>query len=137
MTFKDEAEFELIILQVNDLMAKEKTLRAEIKTDSDKLHEKTKVTIENLSDEQVYELLKLKWIKPITDGIDSLPKNVILELSDKIQKLSEKYATTLTDLDSQINETENELASFINELTGNEFDMKGLAEWQLLLGGQK
>ena len=66
-----------------------------------------------------------------------MPKNVILELSDKIQKLSEKYATTLTDLDSQINETENELASFINELTGNEFDMKGLAEWQLLLGGQK
>ncbi len=133
----DASDFELIILQVNDLMAKEKTLRAEIKTDSDKLHEKTKVTIENLSDEQVYELLKLKWIKPITDGIDSLPKNVILELSDKIQKLSEKYATTLTDLDSQINETENELASFINELTGNEFDMKGLAEWQLLLGGQK
>ena len=28
------------------------------------------------------------------------------------------------------------LASFIDELTGNEYDMKGLKEWQLLLGGE-
>ena len=125
-----------MILKVNELIAKEKNLKAEIKKESDLLHEKTKSTIENLSDEQVYDLLKLKWIKPITDEINSLPTGVITELSNKIQKLSEKYSTTLTDLDSEINETENVLVSFIDELTGNKYDMKGLAEWQLLLGGQ-
>lgn len=134
---KTASEFELIILKVNDLLAKEKDLKAEIKKDSDLLHEKTKTTIENLSDEQVHDLLKLKWIKPITDGISSLPIGVISELSNKIQKLSEKYSTTLTDLDTEISETEKMLSSFIDELTGNEYDMKGLAEWQLLLGGQK
>lgn len=100
------------------------------------MHDKTKTTIENLLDEQVYDLLKLKWIKPITDGINSLPIGVITELSNKIQKLSEKYSTTLTDLDTEINETEKMLASFIDELTGNEYDIKGLKEWQLLLGGE-
>ena len=133
---KDASEFELIILKVNELLAKEKTLKAEIKKDSDLLHDKTKTTIENLLDEQVYDLLKLKWIKPITDGINSLPIGVITELSNKIQKLSEKYSTTLTDLDTEINETEKMLASFIDELTGNEYDIKGLKEWQLLLGGE-
>lgn len=133
----DASEFELIILKVNNLISKEKTLKSEIKRDTDLLQEKTKRTIENLTDTQVKDLLKLKWIKPITDGIETLPKNVLSELSDKIQKLSEKYSTTLKDLDSEIDETEKELAGFIDELTGNEYDMKGLAEWKLLLGGQK
>lgn len=133
----DASEFELIILKVNNLISQEKTLKAEIKRDTDLLEAKTKTTIENLTDTQVKDLLKLKWIKPITDGIETLPKNVLSELSDKVQKLSEKYSTTLKDLDSEIDETEKELAGFIDELTGNEYDMKGLAEWKLLLGGQK
>lgn len=133
----DVSEFEKIILKVNNLMSQEKTLKTEIKKDTDSLQVKTKTTIENLTDEQVKDLLKLKWIKPITDGIETLPKNVLSELSDKVQKLSEKYSTTLKDLDSEIDETEKELAGFIDELTGNEYDMKGLAEWKLLLGGQQ
>ena len=86
----DASEFELIILKVNNLISQEKTLKAEIKRDTDLLEAKTKTTIENLTDTQVKDLLKLKWIKPITDGIETLPKNVLSELSDKVQKIIRK-----------------------------------------------
>lgn len=38
------------------------------------------------------------------------------------------------DLDRQIKEAEQSLSSLIDDLDGNEFDMKGLKELQTLLG---
>ena len=132
----EEDSYESKILKVGKLIAEEKRLKAEIKKESAELHLLTKETIEKLSDEQVYELLELKWIKPLVTSLNKLPEVVINELSDRVQNLSEKYATTYSDVAEEISKTENILASLIDELVGDEHDMKGLSEFKSLLRGE-
>ena len=107
-----------------------------MKAETAKLHAETKKTIEELTDEQVYELLKLKWITPLINSLNNLLGSVLQQLSDKVQALAEKYATTFADIMNEINETKSSLALQINELTGNEFDMKGLSEFKVLLNAE-
>lgn len=49
--------------------------------------------------------------------------------------MADKYAVTYLELDEQIQKSEQVLSSMIDELTGNEYDMKGLAEFKALLQG--
>jgi len=128
--------YELKIIKVDKLITEEKQLKKQIKTDTAALHLLTKKTIEELSDEQVYELLELKWINPLITAINKLPELAINELTAKVQALAEKYETTYSDVVEDIKKTEKELASLIDELTGNEFDIKGLNEFKSLLNGK-
>ena len=89
--------------------------------------------IENLSDEEVLELLKKKWIAPLMDSLGKLPEILLGELSTKLQKLSKKYETTYLDLDTQIRDTEASLSDMIDDLDADEFDKKGLLELHKLL----
>lgn len=56
-------------------------------------------------------------------------------LEKAAQALADKYAVTYLELDEQIQKSEESLSSMIDELTGNEYDMKGLAEFKALLQG--
>ena len=95
----------------------------------------SKVTIEGLSDSEVLELLRKKWIVPLVDGMRSLPDLVLSEFTGKLDALCKKYEMTLDDVEKEIVDTEQSLISMLNNLTGSEFDMKGLAEFKKLLGG--
>ena len=132
---KDATEFELKILQVDSLIAEEKSLKTKIKKANDELLDKTKETIENLSDEEAYALLKEKWIVPLCQRIDKLPDDVIGELVTKVTNLAAKYEVTYTELEAEIKEAEQSLAAMLDELVGNEYDMKGLSEFKSLLLG--
>lgn len=114
----------------------QKVLRQEIKEAFEALHLKTKECIENLEEEEVYELLKLKWISPLLEELNQLPLRIIEKLSSKLEALSKKYETTLTDVEEEIKSTQKELASMLGELEGNEFDMKGLDAFKTLLEGK-
>lgn len=111
-------------------------LQAQIKKEAAALHLKTKDTIENLKDEQVFELLELKWIVPVVTSLNNLPENIIIKLSNKVQALAGKYAVTYSDVAKEIAEAESTLSSLIGELEGSEFDMKGLNELKALLHGK-
>ena len=124
------------ILRVDELFTEEKELKAQVKSETAKLHLLTKETIEQLSDKQVFELLELKWINPFVLALSKLPTVLIHELTTQVQTLSEKYATTYFKVVEEIHDTESALASLIVELTGNEFDTKGLGEFQSLLKGE-
>lgn len=115
------------------LAKEEKELKSSIKKKSAELQEKTKITIENLSDEQVYMLLEKKWIEPLIEGLKGLPDTLVDILVSKISALQTKYDTTLNEIEAQIKETESTLAEMIDELVGNEFDMKGLSEFKSLI----
>ena len=52
-----------------------------------------------------------------------------------IRDRSRKYETTYNELETQINETESQLCSMIDDLEGDEFDMKGLSALKALLQG--
>ena len=54
-----QESYEEKILEVDALISEEKKLKKEVKEEATKLHILTKKTIENLSDEEVYELLEL------------------------------------------------------------------------------
>ncbi len=131
-----EDSYEEKILKVDKLISDEKKLKKEVKTETEELHLLTKQTIENLSDKQVHELLELKWISPLVGALNKLPETIINELTAKVQTLAEKYATTYADVSDEIHNTEKELSTLIDELTGNKFDMQGLGEFKSFLKGE-
>ena len=118
------------------LSKEEKDLKKEIKSETAKLHMLTKETIENLTDSMVCELLDKKWIGNLLESINKLPDTIVDNLVSKIQALGSKYKTTYFELEKEIKETEMKLASMIDELEGNEYDMKGLSEFKALLLGE-
>lgn len=131
----EEGSYEYIVVRANALIAEEKELKKAVKEKAAQLHLKTKETIERLSDEQVIELLKEKWIKPLIDNLMQLPDSIVAELVAKLETLAKKYETTFAEVETQIEETEKSLSAMIDDLDGSEFDMLGLAELKKLLGG--
>ncbi|WP_459130161.1 type I restriction-modification system subunit M [Guggenheimella bovis] len=122
--------------KVSKLNDEEKKLKKEIKEKTDAIHLKTKETIENLSDVEVIKLLEGKWIDPLVQNLMTLPERIVSELSSKIDKLVKKYESTLSEVETELEETEKTLSSMIDDLVGNEFDMQGLKEFKKLLGGE-
>lgn len=128
-----EESFENIILKVNSLINKEKELKKNLKTKTAALISATKSTIENLTDDQVMELLEQKWIDPLLDSLNELPNATISNLVSKVSQISEKYGMTLVELEEQIKAAENSLTTLLEELEGNEYDMKAIKEFISLL----
>jgi len=131
-----QESYEAKIIHVDALISEEKTLKKSVKIETENLHLLTKETIENLSDSQVYELLELKWINPLVNALNKMPETIINELTAKVQSLGEKYAVTYGDVADEIQDTEKKLSGLIDELSGNEFDMQGLGEFQSFLKGK-
>ena len=132
----DEDSYEAKILRADELLGEEKTLKKEVKAQDAALHLATKSTIEALSDEQVKKLLEQKWIAPLVTSLHKLPNEVIANLSGAVAALAEKYATTYKEVVEEMRKTEASLSSLIDELTGCDYDLKGLAEFQQLLKGE-
>lgn len=131
-----EDSFEEKIINVFYLSEEEKKLKKIIKSQNKNIIILSKKSIENLSDDEVIDILKLKWVKGLINNLNELPKEIINSLIKNIEKISNKYKTTLVNLEDEIKSVENELARMIDELTGDEFDMKGLSELKLLLSGE-
>ena len=132
-----EESFEAKMIRVSALMEEEKDVKKDVKAMALRLHELTKTTIENLTDEQVIELLKQKWIVPLVDSLYGMTGAVVDTLVKAVHTLAEKYAVTFVDLETQIGESEKALSAMLDELEGNEFDMMGLAEFKELLEGDE
>ena len=124
---------EATLVQISDLLEEEKTLKLEIKHDSDALHQKTKETIEALDDDTVNDLLNHKWIVPLHQAMMQLADDVVSDLTRQTQALADKYADTYMDTTKQLAAAEDNLASMIDQLTGDTFDMAGLHALQTLL----
>ncbi len=131
-----EPEMLAILRKVDRLFTEEKDLKRQIKAGEAELHLKTKDVIEALTDEQVLDLLRQKWITPLVDSILDLPQTVISDFVTKLEALCTKYDTTFAEVEQEISSTEQTLIGLLDELQGSEFDMKGLAELKALLGGE-
>jgi len=131
-----EDSYEAKIIRTSKLIDEEKKLKKAVKEAQTALHLKTKTTIEGLTDDQVNNLLNLKWIAPLSAELAAMPSAVITQLTSQVQALADKYAVTYSQVATEIKSTEQELADMMGELTGNEFDMQGLAELTNLLKGE-
>ena len=117
------------------LLAEEKTLKAELKTQSAELHSKTKATIEALDDAEALDLLRQKWFVPLNEAMCRLPENMLAQFSQKLTALCDKYADTYQHISKRKQESAAALAQMMDELTGSDFDLQGIAAWQAILKG--
>ena len=117
------------------LLAEEKTLKAELKTQSAELHSKTKAAIEALDDAEALDLLRQKWFVPLNAAMCRLPENMLAQFCQKLTALCDKYADTYQHISERKQESAAALAQMMDELTGSEFDLQGIAAWQAILKG--
>jgi len=132
----DEDSFERKLVQVQQLTDEDKELKSQVKKDAAALHLRTKEVIEHLADAQIIELLEAKWIAPLMSALHKIPDNIIADLVARVRALADKYATTYAEVAGQIAATKSSLSAMIDGLTGNDYDMKGLGEFQSLLRGE-
>lgn len=121
--------------KVVDIIDEEKKLKKEVKNLNAELENETKKRIEELTDTEVIELLKDKWITPIAKGLDVIPNRIIESLSSKMESLVKKYELTFSDVEKEIAETEKALRDMLDDIEGSEEDLLGLKELKRLLGG--
>lgn len=129
-----EDSFDDKMTRVVEMDSASKALKKEIKSQTEELHTNTKEVIENLSGPQVREALVEKWISPLVSNIAKMSDDVIDELSKQLKELDDKYSVTFADIEAEIETTSKELVSMIDDLTGSDFEMKGLSELQKILG---
>jgi len=128
----EEDSLEEKLVKFTNLCAEEKAVKADLKQAITEREKKAISIIQSLTDEEVYELLKLKWIIPITSAIATIPDDIIKYFIAKKDHLEKKYAVTYFEVYDNIRKAETELSSMIDELTGSEFDMKGLEGFKSL-----
>ncbi len=130
-----EDSVEKKVIEVNHLFDEQKRLNKSIKDGNNEIITEVEKEIENLNYEDIMVLLERKWILPIINGLNKQIDEIISDFAKNIEKLSNKYNSTLNNINNDISKTERELSSMIGELTGSEFDMKGLEDLKSLLNG--
>lgn len=123
-----EAETKAKLKQIVSLWNEQTTSNKQIKADKQSLEEKTIKAIENLTDEEAAMLLHHKWIDPICEGIDNTLRSVLSALESEALALSEKYATSYKQINDDMVAANEELAGLVEQLTGDEFAIRGLKE---------
>lgn len=131
-----DSELLKMLKKAKRLLDEEKSLKRSIKNERIDLERATKERMESLTDDEVRELLAVKWIDPLVNEIKELPNAVVEDLTKRVQALSDKYATTFAQLDKDIRDAEAELVGMLGDLQGNERDMAGIQELMRLLGGE-
>ena len=129
----DEGTTEAKIVTLYNTKQIEKDLSSKIKKAEDELHEKTKATIETLSDEQVKMLLKIKWIKPLVEKTKAICEEIVNAFVAKLITLKKKYETTFVEVEEKLDKTEVEVNKMLSKLCGDDYDMQGIKEFQKLL----
>lgn len=132
----DEDTFESKILRVNELILEEKNLKEQLKQKNVELEEKTIDFINNISNDDAMTILEMKWVNPLTNQIFSAPSAVIGGFAVNIESLATKYMVTANDIEDKIRKASKTLYSYLNELSGDEFEMIGIAGLKKLLGGE-
>lgn len=129
----EESELIQSLYKAYKLNEESKSINKNLKVERAKIDKETKSRIENLTDYEVNELLTIKWINPIINGIRNISTTTINNLIKKLNNLNKKYDETLGSLNDKIRATENELSSMLNELTGSNEDLKGIDALKNLL----
>ena len=110
-------------------------LRKEIKDIKTDLDNRAREVIVTLTDEQVKQLLREKWLTPAMQSINGIPASIESELEHQIREIILKYQNPISSLDTEIDESESSLAALLGDLAGEPFDMSAIAEMKKLLGG--
>lgn len=136
MTFtfpKNSLESRLV--QAFRLLEEETSLKREVKQRSEALHIKTKAVIESMDEDTALKITEYKWIRPLVESLSQMPDAIMDKVTEEIIYLSQKYATTLTDIQSEKEAVSKGLVEMLANMNGGKSDMDGLLEFKRILGG--
>lgn len=132
-----EDSYESKLLRALMLSEEESAVKKDVKKKIDEIHLRTKDVIENLTEEEALQIVEYKWINPLVRDLNDISATIIIEAEKKIEYLSQKYCTTLHDIQSHKISIKSELVDLVDMLEANGADKEGLQEFKLILGGQK
>ena len=107
-----------------------------MKQKKEALHIKTKEVIEGLTEDEALQIVEQKWIASLVRELNDISSSVITDVSSRITYLSQKYATTMHDIQREKVSVRSNLVSMVGQLTAGSSDMEGLKEFRLILGGE-
>lgn len=116
------ADFKAMLKAIDE----EKVINKKIKTILSELDIKAKEKIESLTEDEVKDLLKKKWIDPVIDAINSTGESVLTKFISDFTAIKKKYSDPLADLSGEIEETGKALKDSLMELTGSDADMDAI-----------
>lgn len=131
-----ENSVESRLVQAFKLSEEETTLKKEIKQKSEALHLKTKAVIEAMDEDTALKITEYKWIRPLVESLTTMPEVILAKVIEDITYLSQKYATTLTDIQSKKVAVSKGLVEMLSNMEGGQSDMEGLLEFKRILGGR-
>lgn len=121
------------LIEADKLLDLEKKQKKAISQYEDEILHDTFKVMETLSDDDVFALLHAKHIVRLEKSLADLPMIWERGFVSAVKGLADKYGETLVDIDRKISDSEQSLASLIDNLTGSDHDMAGLREFQKLL----
>ncbi len=130
-----EPETKTKLRKMSALWEEQTKLNKVIKETRVQLELNTKNAIESLTDEDIKQYLHKKWIEPVFNGIMANGEVITNDLIKKVELLVSKYSFSYNQLMHQLSNAEQELASLIMELTGDEYTIKGLLRFKDYLKG--
>lgn len=112
---KDTTEFDFL-KQVEKLLAEKSDTNKAIKTKEKQLKEAVEAKIEQLTDEEIDNLVYEKWFGNTVNALVALVEQPLRSELATIALLEKRYAQTLNDLDAQVSELEKAFEAMAAEL---------------------
>ena len=131
-----EDSYESKLLFALRLTDEESTIKKNVKQKKEALHIKTKEVIESLSEDEALQIVEQKWIAPLATELVCISSMIIVDVINKMEYLSQKYATTMHDIQDEKLKIRSNLTKLVGKLDANGADGEGLNEFKLILGGQ-
>lgn len=124
------------LLAALKLMDEESIVKKDVKQKKDDLHIRTKEVVEGLSEEEALRIVENKWIVPLIYEMYDIASTIVLEVTNNIEYITRKYATTFHDIQDEKISVKESLVGMVGMLTAHGADKEGLQEFKEILGGQ-
>ena len=131
--YDENVELLEILKKASQNIVLEKDCNSKIKKINEELEIKTKEKIENLTNEEINQVLIIKWINPIIDCIKSISNTTIDDFAKGLETLKNKYSNPLSEIETSLISKDKELNDLMNELVGSKQDLEALELFKQLL----
>src|SRR5699024_1827251 len=116
---KGSNEYELLD-KVKNLLDEKSALTREIKAKEKALNEQVEDKIENLTDEEIEQLMYQKWFGDLTDKMTQLIEIPLKNELDTLKELKARYADTLKTIETESQSLEAQFEAMLKELVVTE-----------------
>ncbi|TFJ92540.1 type I restriction-modification system subunit M [Lentibacillus salicampi] len=116
---KDSSEYELLN-KVKKSLEEKSALNKDIKAKEKTLNDQVEDRIENLTDEEINQLMYKKWFGNLTDDITGLIEIPLKNELDTLKELKVKYSDTLETIEKESQSLERQFEKMLSELVVTE-----------------